>query len=65
MSKRIYHLTIEFDPATEEIEYILETIDEIDDDHVKLVQIGSVDLEEYFDMETFKLLEQLYVVGEA
>lgn len=65
MSKRIYHLTIEFDPATEEIEYILETIDEIDDDHVKLVQIGSVDLEEYFDKETLKEILQNYEMGEA
>ena len=65
MSKRIYHLTIEFDPDTEEIEYILETIDEIDDDHVKLVQIGSVDLEEYFDKETLKEILQNYEMGEA
>ena len=24
MSKRVYHLTIEFDPETEDIEYIME-----------------------------------------
>ena len=65
MSKRVYHLTIEFDHETEEIEYILETIDEVDEDHVQLVQIGSIDLEEYFDKETLKEILQNYEVGEA
>ena len=65
MSKRIYHLTIEFDPETDEIEYIMETIDHIDDGHVHLTQIGTVDLEEYFDKETLKEILQCYEVGEA
>ena len=65
MSKRVYHLTIEFDKDTEEIEYILETIDEIDEDHVQLVQIGTIDLEEYFDKETLKEILLCYEVGEA
>jgi len=65
MSKRVYHLTIEFDHETEEIEYILETIDEIDEDHVQLVQIGSIDLEEYFDKETLREILQCYEMGEA
>ena len=65
MSKRVYHLTIEYDKETEEIEYILETVDEIDDDHVQLIQIGSIDLEEYFDKETLKEILQNYEVGEA
>ena len=65
MSKRVYHLTIEFDPETDDIEYILETIDEIDDDYVQLVQIGNIDLEKYFDKDTLKEILQNYEVGEA
>ena len=65
MSKRVYHLTIEFDRETEEIEYILETVDEVDESHVKLTQIGVIDLEEYFDKETLKEILLNYEVGEA
>ena len=65
MSKRVYHLTIEFDQETEEIEYILETLDEVDEDHVQLTQIGTIDLEEYFDKETLKEILQNYEMGEA
>ena len=65
MSKRIYHLTIEFDPDTEEVEYILETIDEVGEDYIQLVQIGSIDLEKYFDKETLREILQNYEVGEA
>jgi cytochrome oxidase Cu insertion factor (SCO1/SenC/PrrC family) len=65
MSKRVYHLTIEYDPETDEIEYIMETIDHIDDGHVHLTQIGTVDLEEYFDKKTLKEILQCYEVGEA
>ena len=65
MSKRVYHLTIEFDPETDDIEYILETIDEIDDDYVQLVQIGNIDLKKYFDKDTLKEILQNYEVGEA
>ena len=65
MSKRVYHLTIEFDQETEEIEYILETLDEVDEDHVQLTQIGNIDLEKYFDKDTLKEILQNYEVGEA
>ena len=65
MSKRVYHLTIEFDPETEEIEYIMETVEHVDKDHVQLIQIGTVDLEEYFDKETLREILQCYEVGEA
>ena len=65
MSKRIYHLTIEYDHDTEEIEYILETVDHIDDGCVNLTQIGTVDLEKYFDKDTLKEILQCYEVGEA
>ena len=43
----------------------METIDQIDDDHIQLTQIGTVDLEEYFDKETLKQILQCYEVGEA
>ena len=65
MSKRVYHLTIEYDQETEEIEYILETVDEVDEDHVQLTQIGVVDLEEYFDKETLKEILSNYEMAEA
>ena len=65
MSKKIYHLTIEFDPETEEVEYMIETVDEVDVGHVKLTQIGTVDLETYFDKETLKEILMCYEVGEA
>ena len=65
MSKRVYHLTIEFDQETEEIEYILETVDELDEEHVQLTQIGTIDLEEYFDKETLREILQNYEMGEA
>ena len=65
MSKRVYHLTIEFDAETEEIEYILETVDEVDEDHVQLIQIGALDLEEYFDKETLREILSNYEMAEA
>ena len=65
MSKRIYHLTIEFDPETEEVEYMMETVDEIGNGYVELTQIGTVDLEEYFDKDTLSQILQCYEVGEA
>ncbi len=65
MAKRVYHLTIEYDPDTEEVEYVLETVNEVDEGHVQLVQIGSVDLEKYFDKETLREILLCYEVGEA
>ena len=65
MSRKIYHLTIEFDPDTEEVEYLIETVDEVDEGFVQLTQIGTVDLETYFDKETLKEILMCYEVGEA
>ena len=66
MSKRVYHLTIEFDPDTEEIEYIVETVEAVDEDFIGLTQIGSVDLESLdFDKETLREILRCYEVGEA
>ena len=65
MAKRVYHLTIEFDPATEEIEYIVETVDEIEDGGIELTQLGSVDLSKHFDKETIKQILETYEIGES
>ena len=65
MSKRVYHLTIEFDSETEEIEYIVETVEKVDNDMVKLTQIGRVDLEDHFDEEDIKQILEAYEIGEA
>jgi hypothetical protein len=65
MSKRVYHLTIEFDSETEEVEYIVETVEKVDDGMVELTQIGRVDLEDHFDEEDIKLILEAYEIGEA
>ena len=60
-SKRVYHLTIAYDPETEEIEYIMESIDESSDSEGIL--LGTADFAEYFkgtqdmDEEVVKILE--------
>ena len=48
MSKRIYHLSIEYDNDTEEVEYLVETVEELEDDTIQLVEIGSVDISKYY-----------------
>ena len=65
MSKRIYHLTIEYDNETEEVEYIVETIDQLEDDDIRLIEIGTVDISKYFSKEVLKELAQCYEMGEA
>ena len=66
MSKRIYHLTIEYDAETEEVEYIVETIDHLeDDDDIRLIEIGTVDISKYFSKEVLKELAQCHEMGEA
>ena len=65
MSKRIYHLTIEYDNETEEVEYIVETIDQPEDDEIRLIEIGTVDISKYFSKEVLKELAQCYEMGEA
>ena len=66
MPKRVYHLTIEFDPETEEIEYIIETVEAVDADFIGLTQIGSIDIESLdFDKETLREILQCYEMGEA
>tara|TARA_Y100000310_G_scaffold273789_1_gene289480 strand:- start:271 stop:489 length:219 start_codon:yes stop_codon:yes gene_type:complete len=59
--KRIYHLTIAYDPETEEVEYLMESIDESSDSEVMI--LGSADFAEYFrgtqdtDEDLEKILE--------
>jgi len=65
MSKRIYHLTIEYDADTDEVEYLVETVEQLEDDEVRLIEIGSVDISKYFSKEVLKELAQCYEMGEA
>ena len=65
MSKRLYHLTIEFDSDTEEIEYIVESVEQVDEDHIKLTKISRLDLQKYFDEEDIVEILDSYEVGEA
>ena len=48
MSKRIYHLTIEYDADTDEVEYLVETVEQLENDEIRLIEIGSVDISKYF-----------------
>ena len=65
MSKRIYHLTIEYDADTEEVEYLVETVEQLEDDEIRLIEIGSVDISKYFSKEVLKELAFCYEMGEA
>ena len=65
MSKRIYHLTIEYDAETEEVEYLVETVEQLEDDEIRFVEIGSIDISKYFSKEVLKELAQCYEMGEA
>ena len=65
MSKRIYHLTIEYDADTEEVEYLVETVEQLEDDEIRLVEIGTVDISKYFSKEVLKELALCYEMGEA
>ena len=61
--KLVYTLEIVYDERDGTIEHIAEGIATVN-------PVGPINssfdyMEEYFDMETFKLLEELYVVGEA
>ena len=53
---KIYNLTIMFDPDSEEVEFIEETIDDASDDDEICLMLNDKDITEYFDKETLKLL---------
>ena len=62
--KKIYILTIEYDPNSEEIEFIAE---EIIDDKDRLTHIqGALDLEEQgWDLDALEFMREHYMSGEA
>ena len=67
--KKIYHLTIEYDETTEEVEYLIETVDLIDEGEpvgeIEMVEIGGVDISKYFDLAILKLIAECYELAEA
>ena len=66
MAKQVYHLTIEYDTDTEEVEYLIETVEAVDTDFIGLTQIGNMDLESLdFDKEPLKEILRCYEVGET
>ena len=65
MSKRVYHLTIEYDKDTEEIEYIVETEEAVEEGTVQLTKIGSIDLKDHFNDEDLLAILEAYEIGEA
>jgi asparagine synthetase B (glutamine-hydrolysing) len=64
MPKRVYHLTIEYDTETDEIEYIVEGLEETETD-IQLTQIAKLDLEKYFDKKDIIKILDNYEVGKA
>ena len=62
-NKLIYKLEIVYDKNGENIEHICEGISS--SNPVGPINSNFDYLEDYFDMETFKLLEDLYIVGES
>ena len=64
MSNKIYNLTIAFNPDTEEIEYIEETVEsDGNNDIEEMFHYVDVDLSEYFDEEDLKTIGGTYNVG--
>lgn len=55
-----YTLTIEYNPQTEEIEYISE---EVDEDAMN--DISTIDIDEYFDEEMLEYMFNNYIIGKA
>ena len=60
---KIYTLTIEYNDETEEVEYLQETICVDDADFERSSVL--VDLSDYWDEETLKLLKDSYYLAEA
>ena len=59
---KVYHLTIAYNEKTEEVEYIMESVDE---DTMDIIVIGEVDLSRYFDEPVLKLISECYEIAEA
>ena len=69
MAKRTYHLTIEYDKESEEIEYIAESIDEVTEQEIISLVIDMSGLAaEGSDQtveESLKILSRFYIIGRA
>jgi len=69
MAKRTYHLTIEYDKETEEIEYIAESIDEVTEQEIISLVIDMSGLAaEGSDQaveEALEILSRFYIIGRA
>ena len=71
--KKIYHLTIEYDDATDEVEYLVETVDVANEDNkgddwepeIEMVEVMGIDVSKYFDQAVLRLIAECYEVGEA
>ena len=67
--KKVYHLTIQYDEATEEVEYLIESVDLIEDGEtvgeIEMVELGGVDISPYFDESILKLIAECYEIAEA
>jgi hypothetical protein len=59
MATKRYILTIEYDPDTEEMEYIQEEM--IDNDPVE--EYTELLLDEYFDKEVLEWISERYIIG--
>jgi len=60
---KTYTLTIEYNEGSEEVEYLQETIS-VDNADLEMSSI-LVDLSDYWDEETLKLLKDHYYLAEA
>ena len=60
---KIYNLTIMFNPKTDEVEFIEETVDDLSDDNEISLIINDIDITESFDNATLKLLVDANEVG--
>ena len=79
MAKKVYHLTISYDEATDTIEYLCETLeDDISDSTTDFIEGGlefeadvpgfktlTIDIGKYFDEPTLKLIRECHEVAEA
>jgi len=62
---KIYNLTIMFNPKTDEVEFIEETVDDLSDDNEISLIINDIDITKSFDRATLRLLVNANEVGMA
>ena len=82
MAKRRYSLTIVYDPVSEDLDWLCESVEAEDgsdaleipqDETIHEAEIKMdggvpycvIDLGEYFDEETVKLINECYIIAEA